>query len=385
MNVNWATPIFVPAEAFPNRADQVLCVPGGTKGIYEVAEVWKDFKFIRDPSSKEPYALLSDDGKTLTFYYDADMGMQTGTTYSLNVGDNNPGWYTDNSNTQVDKVVFDESFVDARPTSTHYWFYGMENLESLVGIENLNTSEVTDMASMFQSCFKLQHLDLSHFNTDNLVNMHRMFQACVMLESIDLSSFNTANVTGENMDWLFALCTNLSSVDVSSFNTSRVTSLWSMFFQCGNLTQLDLTSFDTHQVTRTTTMFQGCTKLVTVYAGEGWDMSNVTTDPAMFAGCSSLVGGLGTTYDPNHMDATYAHIDGGPSNPGYFTAKNDGLRGDVNDDGQVKINDVTALIDYLLSSDATGINVTAADCNQDGNVKINDVTALIDYLLGGSW
>ena len=50
----------------------------------------------------------------------------------------------------------------------------------------------------------------------------------------------------------------------------------------------------------------------------------------------------------------------------------------------VKINDVTALIDYLLSGDDTGINLDAADVNEDGFVRINDVTALIDYLLGGS-
>lgn len=61
------------------------------------------------------------------------------------------------------------------------------------------------------------------------------------------------------------------------------------------------------------------------------------------------------------------------------------LRGDVNDDGQVKINDVTALINYLLSGDATGINLKAADCNQDGGVKIGDVSALINYLLNGAW
>ena len=60
-------------------------------------------------------------------------------------------------------------------------------------------------------------------------------------------------------------------------------------------------------------------------------------------------------------------------------------RGDVDGDGNVNISDVTALIDYLLSGNATGVNVTAADCDQDGNVNISDVTALIDYLLSGSW
>ena len=61
------------------------------------------------------------------------------------------------------------------------------------------------------------------------------------------------------------------------------------------------------------------------------------------------------------------------------------IRGDVNGDGHVKIGDVTALINYLLSGDASGINLEAADCNQNGEIKISDVTALINYLLSGSW
>ena len=61
------------------------------------------------------------------------------------------------------------------------------------------------------------------------------------------------------------------------------------------------------------------------------------------------------------------------------------IRGDVNNDGSVTIADVTALIDYLLSNDATGINLDAANCNQDEDVTIADVTALIDYLLTHSW
>lgn len=61
------------------------------------------------------------------------------------------------------------------------------------------------------------------------------------------------------------------------------------------------------------------------------------------------------------------------------------LRGDVDQNGEVKIADVTALINYLLSGDATGISLEAADCNQNGEIKIADVTALINYLLSGSW
>ena len=62
----------------------------------------------------------------------------------------------------------------------------------------------------------------------------------------------------------------------------------------------------------------------------------------------------------------------------------EGVKGDVNGDGDVSIDDVTELIDYLLAG-AGDINLTNADVNGDGNVSIDDVTELIDYLLSGNW
>jgi len=60
-------------------------------------------------------------------------------------------------------------------------------------------------------------------------------------------------------------------------------------------------------------------------------------------------------------------------------------RGDVDMDGFVKISDVTALVNYLLSNDATGIDLKAADTDEDTFIKISDVTTLINYLLSGKW
>lgn len=68
-----------------------------------------------------------------------------------------------------------------------------------------------------------------------------------------------------------------------------------------------------------------------------------------------------------------------------FSARASVLRGDVNGSGTVTIDDVTALIDYLLNEDASGISLAGADCNQNGTVTIDDVTSLIDYLLSDSW
>lgn len=58
------------------------------------------------------------------------------------------------------------------------------------------------------------------------------------------------------------------------------------------------------------------------------------------------------------------------------------ILGDVDGDGGVSINDVTALIDILL----TGVSAPdAADVDTDSKVTINDVTALIDMLLTGNF
>ena len=305
---------------------------------------------------KEAYACYTPSNTTLTFYYDGNRSSRTGTTYDLNTGATDTGWDTDGINASVTKVVFDPSFAGARPTSTYDWFYEMWNLESITGMSYLNTSEVTNMGYMFPSCSKLT--------------------------SLDLSSFNTSKVT--DMRYMFYNCRTLTSLDVSSFNTSKVTNMCALFLNC-KLTSLDLSGFNTSKVTNMRYMFAGGLNQQTIYVGNDWSTAAVTESSDMFTNCFNLVGGQGTTYDASHVDKAYAHIDGGTSNPGYFTAKNTGLRGDVNGDGSVNISDVTALIDYLLTGNASGINMSGADTNQDSSINISDVTVLIDYLLSNHW
>ena len=158
-----------------------------------------------------------------------------------------------------------------------------------------------------------------------------------------------------------------------------------MFNGCRGLTSLDVSNFNTSNVINMSYMFAGCSNSTTIYAGCDWSTTNVTNSDNMFNTCTSLVGSMGTVYDAEHVDATYAHIDGGPSDPGYFTAGPPYTHGDTDDDGKVSIADVTAIIDYILSGNSAGINLTAADVDDSGTVNIADVTALIDYLLAGSW
>ena len=438
-------------------------------------------------SAAEAYACYTPSNTTLTFYYDNYRSSRSGTTYDLNTYDNFADWHLDNTNRSVTLVVFDPMFANSRPTTTFSWFAGMENLQDIIGINYLNTSEVESMTHMFAGCKKMTSLDLSHFNTSKVTRMWDMFGNCTGLTSLDLSQFNTslvhnmqemfngcnnlhtivvgngwstaalwssysrnmfknctslvgglgtaydanyvdaayahidggtsnpgyltavgteayacytpsnttltfyydnyrssrsgttydlnmdfqspswcidgtnANVTKvvfaplfsiahpattynwfynmqhlesitglsylntsevTNMSNMFYGCSQLTSLDLSGCNTSQVTNMSRMFRGCTGLASLDLSSFNTSQVTRMSSMFSRNSNLQTIYVGNGWSTAAVTYSSDMFWNCTSLVGSHGTTYDANHVDKTYAHIDGGTSNPGYLTDKN---------------------------------------------------------------
>ena len=152
--------------------------------------------------------------------------------YGLNEGTSDPGWIEKSS--KINKVVFDASFTNARPTSCYEWFNNCQELTDIEGIENLNTEKVTDMSWMFCKCEKLSSLDLSNFNTEKVTNMGSMFCNCSSLTSLDLSNFNTAKV--KNMYSMFASCSALTTIYASDkFVTYQVSNGEFMFYGCEKL------------------------------------------------------------------------------------------------------------------------------------------------------
>ena len=135
---------------------------------------------------QEAYAVISPDNKTLTFYYDKKKASRKGTVYEINAEDSIPKWvkcvkraeFLDPENPNFTTVVFDESFKDARPVSCAYWFAGFRSLTKIEGINNLNTSNVTNMSDMFLDCESLTSIDVSKFNTSNVTDMNGMFYNC---------------------------------------------------------------------------------------------------------------------------------------------------------------------------------------------------------------
>lgn len=121
------------------------------------------------------------------------------------------------------------------------------NILSIKGMENLDTTQVTDMSQMFSGYLNLSSLDLSHLNTDKVTNMQAMFASSLNVTSLDFSRFNTANVT--NMRDMFFECERIETLDLSNFDTSKVEDMHSMFESCRALKTLDLSNFNTANVT----------------------------------------------------------------------------------------------------------------------------------------
>ncbi len=212
----------------------------------------------------EAYAHMADlSATTLTFYYDTQRSLREGITFGLE-----PGWdesileWSDYSS--IEHVVFDSSFGGARPATTAYWFSWKQNLTDVTGLEYLHTDSVTRMDRMFYNCSKLTQLDLSAWNTEQLTSAWQMFRGCTGLTELNLSGWNTGNLT------------NVAG------------------------------------------MFQGCSNLETIFASD-WN-KEATDYRSTFTGCTKLTGGAGTTYAGYESSETaYDHLDGGTSNPGFFT------------------------------------------------------------------
>ena len=223
------------------------------------------------------YAYAEFEKSTGTLTFKCGISKPAG-AYDINVSNSEPGWSAQKENIQ--KVVFDSSFANARPTSCYSWFGECLNLTHIEGMENLNTEMVTTMEGMFYRCNALSSLDVTNFNTANVTNMSRMFQSCSICSSLDLTSFNTANVT-----------------DMSSM------------FKYSDITSLDLTSFNTANVTDMSSMFEHCRLLKSIFVSDKFVTNQITNGDNMFNDCTNLRG-----YNDSKIDHNYANC----SKTGYF-------------------------------------------------------------------
>ena len=213
-------------------------------------------------------------------------------------------------------------------------FSGCDSLTS-IDVSKWSLASADTIAGMF-GCKSLPSVDVATktvtradgttytaWDTSNVSDMSGLFSGCDIISGMDMTGWNTSNVT--DMSSMFSMCYGLVDPSVQNFDTSNVTDMEAMFYQCSSIKTLDLSKWDTSKVTAMgqtnveNGMFYGCSNLITIYATHRFDVTNVTESDHMFTGCTKLVGGADTAYSSSHVEKDYAHVDGGTSNPGYFT------------------------------------------------------------------
>ncbi|MBF2397069.1 BspA family leucine-rich repeat surface protein [Listeria seeligeri] len=186
--------------------------------------------------------------------------------------------FSSSSAMSLDLSGFDTSNV----TSMSRMFHNTSGLTS-IDLSGFDTSKVTNMASMFEKS-SLISLDLSGFDTSKVMLMISMFAESSLI-SLDLSGFNTSNVT--SMSQMFNNASGLTSINLSGFDTSNVTNMSQMFNNASGLTSIDLSSFNTSKVTNMSQMFNNARGLTSIDLS-GFDTSNVTNMSQMFNNASGL-------------------------------------------------------------------------------------------------
>ena len=170
-------------------------------------------------------------------------------------------------------------------TSFLQLFSNCLSLSNISGIEELDTSNATNIGGAFENCESLTELDLSGWNTAKVTKMDYLFNDCKSLSTLDLSGWDTSKVM--YMQYMFSSCSGLKTLNLSNFNTSNVGYMDYMFDSCSGLKTLDLSNFNTSGVKGMSNMFYNCNSLTTLDLS-GWDTSNVTSMGNMFSDCNSL-------------------------------------------------------------------------------------------------
>ncbi|MCX8737451.1 BspA family leucine-rich repeat surface protein [Lactobacillus sp. B4026] len=159
---------------------------------------------------------------------------------------------------RITKIVIDPGVKSDGPLHFGY----LENLTTIEGLSNIDTSKCTDMSGMFQGCKSLKSLDLSHFDTSNVTTISQMFAGCSSLKSLDLSNFNTSNFV--NLQWMFQNCTSLENLNLSGWVLPNAGDMQYMFSGCSSLKTLDLSSLKAPNAFYLNNLFAGCTSLTSL-------------------------------------------------------------------------------------------------------------------------
>ena len=160
----------------------------------------------------------------------------------------------------------------------NYMYYGFQGEN--IDLSNIDTSNITRMASCFQSCSKIKNLDVSKFNTSNVTDMNQMFSNCENLVSLDLSNFDFSKNT--NFFYFFNACYKLENIIFPSNigEVSSPTRIDGMFRSCVVLKTVPL--IDASKVITVSNLFYEAYKITNLGGFRNLGQAYVTTQSANY-------------------------------------------------------------------------------------------------------
>ncbi len=123
---------------------------------------------------------------------------------------------------------------------------------------------------------KLQNLD-----TSNVTNMEGMFSGCSSLDIVYAGTWDTGSVT--DMSNLFRNCFSLRTLTVSDWDTANVEDMSYAFAGCSQSQTLALTYWSTEAVKNIDCIFAGTSLLATLCIGGGWNIAAAENNTDIFA------------------------------------------------------------------------------------------------------
>lgn len=238
---------------------------------------------VADAQKQQPQAQSGSegiwrDGTAPYRYEDAGNGMVevhigAGTIGSIN-------WAPYRLNSQVSKIVIEGKLEVGSDLGS--LFLGLQNLESIEGLSNIDTSHVTSMRMAFAMNPKLKSLDLSTWDVSHVANMGDMFSGDFALAEIKgISGWKTSSL--EEMGAMFNGC-GLRSLDLSGWDTSKVTNLHLTFGWMNDLETIDVTGWDVSHVVSMYGAFYNNQSLRAIKGVGTWEPDAVTDTTQMFTG-----------------------------------------------------------------------------------------------------
>lgn len=123
------------------------------------------------------------------------------------------------------------------------FFEGCLNLETINEISDWDTSNVIWLYNVFMHCESLKEIDLSGWDTSKVIGMTNMFNSCRNLEKIvGIGNLNVSNV--RTFDSMFLQCSNLINLDLRNWNIKNAQDLSYCFFNMEKLENLYLNNVE---------------------------------------------------------------------------------------------------------------------------------------------